>query len=196
MTKIADTTNTIKFDEALTTLAAQARTRYAGEHARIDRGLVLALNGAVTLHADGTASVRSASDAEIVYHVNGHCDCPDAPRAPEGRCKHRWAKCLVKRATEAVEKAQAQAASQTYYASYYTADGAWYQGTAQCLDGRGWVFRSDEDDFTLAYADNASLVLGGRCDIADAQRAEEEAAGGLAALVCGCGKARRSDTTA
>ena len=88
-------------DTTLRQLAAQATTRYAGEKARIDRGLVLALNGHVTLHADGTASVQSGTDAEVVYTVNGHCDCPDARRAPEGRCKHRWAKCLVKRATQA-----------------------------------------------------------------------------------------------
>ena len=131
-------------DTTLRQLAAQAATRYAGEKARIDRGLVLALNGHVTVHADGTARVQSGTDAEVVYTVNGHCDCPDSSRAPEGRCKHRWAKCLVKRAMQAAQ----------YYTSTTPAQG---------------------------------LVLGGHKATADAKRAEEEAAGGLVALICGYG---------
>ena len=132
-------------DTTLRQLAQQATARYAGDQARIDRGLVLALNGNVTLHADGTASVQSGTDAEIVYTVNGHCDCPDAQRAPEGRCKHRWAKTFVKRAQQSDE----------YYTSITPAQG---------------------------------LVLGGNRAIADGKRAEEDAAGGLVAIVCGYGK--------
>lgn len=131
-------------DTTLRQLAAQATTRYAGEKARIDRGLVLALNGHVTVHADGTASVQSGTDAEVVYTVNGHCDCPDVARAPEGRCKHRWAKCLIKRAMQA--------------AQYYT-----------------------------STTDSQGLVLGGHKATADAKRAEEDAAGGLVAIICGYG---------
>ena len=146
MTTVAHTDHTVQFDHALRTLADQARTRYAGEAARLDRGLVIALNGGVTLHADGSAEVASCSNAEVVYHVDGGvCDCPDFPRAPEGRCKHRWAKCLVKRATQA--------------AAYYT-----------------------------TTTDAQGLVLGGHKATADAKRAEEEAAGGLPALICGYGK--------
>ena len=136
-------------DTTLRQLAVQAATRYAGEQARIDRGLVLALNGHVTIHPDGTASVQSGTDAEVVYTVNGHCDCPDASRAPEGRCKHRWAKCLVKRAMQA---------------------GAYYTSTTPAQ----------------------GLVLGGHKATADAKRAEEEAAGGLAWLVCNHNGARRN----
>ena len=43
----------LQFDTTLRQLAAQATTRYAGEKARIDRGLVLALNGHVTRNVDG-----------------------------------------------------------------------------------------------------------------------------------------------
>jgi hypothetical protein len=93
----------VQFDTALRGLAAQAATRYAGEAARIDRGLVIALNGGVTLQADGTALVQSQCHAEVVYTVNGHCDCQDASRAPDGRCKHRWAQTLTSRATRAQE---------------------------------------------------------------------------------------------
>ena len=89
-------------DAALRTLAAQATTRYAGEQIRIAKGLVIALNHGATLQADGTALVKSQTDDEIVYTVNGVCDCPDATHrthgAPEGRCKHRWAKTLTVRA--------------------------------------------------------------------------------------------------
>jgi hypothetical protein len=155
MTTVAQHPSTVEYletlrqalqrDTTLRTLAAKATERYAGEKARIDRGLVLALNGHVTLHTDGTASVQSGSDAEVVYTVNGHCDCPDAARAPEGRCKHRWGKCLVKRAQQA---------------------GAYYTSTT---DAQG-------------------LVLGGHRATADAKRAEEEAAGGLVAIICGYAK--------
>lgn len=146
MTTVAHTDSTVQFDTALRTLAAQARTRYAGEAARLDRGLVIALNGHVTLHADGTASVTSAKDAEVVYHVEGGvCDCPDFERAPGGRCKHRWSVCLTKKAMQA--------------ATYYT-----------------------------TTTETQGLVLGGHRATADAKRAEEEAAGGLAAIVCGYGR--------
>jgi hypothetical protein len=182
MATLPHTTDTVQFDTALRGLAAQARTRYAGEAARIDRGLCLALNGHVTLHQDGTASVRSGRDAEVVYHVNGHCDCPDAQRAPEGRCKHRWAKCLVRKATQQVAE---EAAAHTYYATYTTDAGLTYHGIAQHVAGHGWVFQSDEDDFCLTYADNASLVLGGNVAILEAQR---DADGDLVRKVCGYGR--------
>lgn len=146
MTTVAQTTNNSNLDDALYTLAAQARTRYAGEHARIDRGLVIALNGDVTLNADGSADVQSCSNAEVVYHVEGGvCDCPDFQRAPDGRCKHRYAVCLVKKARKAT--------------AYYT-----------------------------TTTDAQGLVLGGHRATADAKRAEEEAAGGLVAIICGYGK--------
>ena len=102
MKYVAETTNTVQFDTMLRQLATQATARYAGEKARIDRGLVLALNGHVTRNADGSADVLSGSGAEVAYHVaHGACDCPDVTRAPDGRCKHRWAACLVKRAEQA-----------------------------------------------------------------------------------------------
>ena len=74
-----------------------------------------------------------------------------------------------------------------YYATYDAPDGSWVQGTAQHVAGRGWLFVAD-DGGDLFYASQDALVLGGRCDIADAKRAEEDAAGGLATLVCGYGK--------
>ena len=145
MSTVHETSSTVEFDTALRTLAAKATERYAGEKARIDRALVIALNGGVTVHQDGTASVQSSSDREIVYHVaNGTCDCPDFERAPGGRCKHRFAVCLVKKATAHLAQA----------AQYYT-----------------------------STTESQGLVLGGHRATADAKRAEEEAAGGLVAII-------------
>jgi hypothetical protein len=74
----------------------------------------------------------------------------------------------------------------THYAYY----GELY-GTAELVNGSGYLFRQDgERKATLVSYKNPELTLLGRCDLADAQRAEDEAAGGLAALVCGYGKGR------
>jgi hypothetical protein len=173
MTTIHETSNTIQFDTALRQMAAKARTRYAGEAARIDRGLVLALNGGVTLHEGGSASVQSSSNAEVVYTVNGHCDCPDASRAPEGRCKHRWSKALVKKASGLARR---------YFATYSAPDGTDHQGIATETP-LGWHF-VPEDGGEPIYASTHALVLGGNVKVATAKRAEEEAAGGLVAAVC------------
>ena len=74
----------------------------------------------------------------------------------------------------------------THYAYY----GDLY-GTAELLNGSGYLFRNEgERKATLVSYKDPELVLLGRCDLADAQRADEDAAGGLAALVCGYGKGR------
>ena len=96
---VPEPTSVVEFDAALRGLAAQAATRYPGEQDRLGRGLVLALNGHVTLHEDGTASVRSGRDAEVTYQItHGLCDCRDAASAPDGRCKHLWSAALMRRA--------------------------------------------------------------------------------------------------
>lgn len=187
MATLPHTTDDVTFDAALRGLADQARTRYAGEEKRLAKALVIALNHGVTFLPDGTALVQSQSDAEIVYEVrHGQCDCKDASRAPEGRCKHRWATCLVRKAQK---QRAAEAAAHTYYATLYRndTDDTGVQGTAQSLPQRGWMFRNLDDSWVVASADHAHLVLGGREGIASAKRQEEEAAGGLAAIVCGYG---------
>ena len=64
-------------------------------------------------------------------------------------------------------------------------------GTAELLNGSGYLFRAEgERQATLVSYKDANLTLLGRCDLADAQRADDEAAGGLAALVCGYGQGR------
>jgi hypothetical protein len=59
------------------------------------------------------------------------------------------------------------------------------------LNGSGYLVRADgERQARLVSYKDPELTLLGRCDLADAQRAADEAAGGLAALVCGYGKGR------
>lgn len=159
MQTIPETLTTVQFDTALRTLAAQARTRYAGEAARLDRGLCLALNGHVTLHADGSADVQSGASAEVVYHVHqGVCDCPDFQRAPGGRCTHRFAVCLVKKA---------QRPALRYFALYTAPDGTAHDGIAT-QTGQGWLFVA-EDGLDPLFAASAALLLYGQVDVADAQ---------------------------
>lgn len=91
-------------DTALKQAAACAKERYPGEHGRIDRGLVLALNDAVTIHPDMSASVQSGTDREVVYTVRPHiCDCQDYRNAPDGRCKHRYSVLFTLIANEALD---------------------------------------------------------------------------------------------
>ena len=80
------------FDQTLRDDARRLKFLHPGEGPRLDRGLVLALNGAAT-YVDGQYwQVRSATDAEVVYTLLPEgCDCPDRQRAPDGRCKHYWA---------------------------------------------------------------------------------------------------------
>lgn len=56
--------------------------------------------------------------------------------------------------------------------------------------GGGYLFRPEQGTPRLAAYNDPQLTLLGRCDLADAQRQADEAAGGLAALVCGYGKGR------
>ena len=76
--------------------------------------------------------------------------------------------------------------SVTHYAYY----GNVY-GTAELVNGSGYLFRAEgERKATLVSYKDSELVFLGRVDLADAQRAADDAAGGLAALVCGYGKGR------
>jgi len=195
---IPETTGTVEYTEklrqalqrdcALRQAAQQARTRYAGEVKRIDKGLVIALNGGVTLLPNGTAQVRSASDAEIVYHVAaGTCDCPDYSRAPDGRCKHRYAACLVRKAQKALAEQARLAAlaadTRRYYASYSDPAGITHVGTVVRTPS-GWLFVGDDGEEPLYVAD-AAVALGGQCALAEDKRGKDEARGGLVALITG-----------
>ena len=67
-----------------------------------------------------------------------------------------------------------------HYAQYHDV-----HGIATLMAG-GYAFQAEAsaDTWLVSYKD-ADLVLLGRCDLADAQRQADEAAGGLAALVTG-----------
>ena len=64
-------------------------------------------------------------------------------------------------------------------------------GIATRVDG-GYLFRPDTTQATRVVSiSDPALVLLGRCDLADAARAADEAAGGLAARICGSQTGRR-----
>lgn len=160
--------NTVQFDQALRTAAATARTRYAGEASRIHRGLVIALDGGVTLNTDGVAFVSSQQGDEVFSIVrDGQCDCPDFPRAPGGRCTHRWAACLVRKARTLAQRYEAA----RYFATYTAPDGTAHDGIAT-QTGQGWLFVA-EDGLDPLFAATAALMLCGQVDLADGQLADD-----------------------
>jgi len=88
--------------------------------------------------------------------------------------------------TKVIEIATARKHHVTHYAYY----GDLY-GTAELVNGSGYLFRAEgERKATLVSYRDPELVLLGRCDLADAQYAADEQAGGLAAVVCGYAKGR------
>jgi len=98
--------DTLTFDrtayrEAVSTIAEKARTTLPLCNGRVDKAVKLVLGGDVALHADGTATVGSMSDASKSYAVaHSACDCQDFSRAPEGFCAHRLAVGIARRAQD------------------------------------------------------------------------------------------------
>lgn len=83
--------------DTFTAIAKAAWATYPTDKDSIHRACLIVLEGNVTPHEDGTVDVLS-SNGTTVWHVNGHCTCPNAMfRAINGRCKHRWAKTLFHR---------------------------------------------------------------------------------------------------
>lgn len=102
-----------RFRCAISQATEAARRRFPHSNDRIERAYALVTEGKVVLHpATKTATVTS-SDGSKAYTVNGHCDCPDAPRAPEGWCKHRLAVSILKKALGLVKAFQAATAPVT-----------------------------------------------------------------------------------
>jgi len=155
MATVPQPLSTVQFDTALRAL----RRRSGADRPRTrDRP-----NGGVTLHEDGTASAQSCRDQEVIYHVaGGVCDCPDFSRAPEGRCKHRFAVCLVKKA---------QRPALPYFATYTAPDGTEHEGIAT-QTGQGWLFVA-EDGLEPLFASPGALMLCGQVDLAEAQLADD-----------------------
>jgi hypothetical protein len=86
-------TPTSSLSQALGFAYHVALSHHPKEAARIQRGHAIALQGDVRCYGSGLAEVQSQSQSQTTtwYVVNGRCYCPDSGRAPQGRCKHRWA---------------------------------------------------------------------------------------------------------
>ena len=103
------------FREAVVEVALQAKQALPACHSRIEAAIKIVIAGDVEELADGTSKVASQSNDTITYHVvNGHCDCPDAKRAPEGWCKHRLAAAIAKRAHTLAKQRLQEPASQSH----------------------------------------------------------------------------------
>src|SRR3989454_12153254 len=161
------------FEQAVRHSAREAMARYdsAADSTRIGRAMDLILAGHMTLLPTGEADVRSQR-GHGSYHVNGACQCPDFAKAEAGRCKHRYAKALLKRAYRILAAA--------WYATYSPTLGAEQQGIA-FAQGSDWMF-IPEGQAAGWPCDLDALVLGGNVVLADAQHVAD---GNLAAKVCG-----------
>jgi len=69
-------------------------------HAHLERAHALVIHRHVFPTDDGKHAQVLSSDGTRWYPVNGHCTCMDAPKAPQGLCKHRLAFGLYRRASE------------------------------------------------------------------------------------------------
>ena len=176
MTTVPQTTfsaqHTLVFDAAL----RDARTQLprTADEKRADRGLVLALNHAVSLESDTIALVRSGSDAEMVYrvHSRGGCDCVDAVRrrdampdaAPGVRgCKHFYAAVLTAMATlNLAIKGYAPEAVEVWYPAVYRGEsGCHWSGHAAETAESGWWFEFGDGEGGL-YCSVLDLELWNR----------------------------------
>lgn len=162
--------HTLAFDAAL----RDARTQLprTADAKRADRGLVLGLNGAVSLASTTTAHVTSERDPEVVYHVSRwSCDCPDSQRrlaqrtdatTPLGHywCKHQYAVALMGLAhVELQAKGYVPAAEEIWFPAVSLEEwaygvGGWAQEQA---DGSYWFEPRGERPGW--YTDSLSLEL-------------------------------------
>ena len=89
--------------DAVAQVAAKAKEKLPESNGRTEKAVALVLAGAVTIHADGSATVTSQTDPTQTYHVSsGVCPCPDYARAPHNFCKHRLVSAIARRAQELV----------------------------------------------------------------------------------------------
>ena len=103
--------------EHFTAIVKSALQVYPESSARIHKAALIVLDGGVNMLEDGKAFVTSTGGTRS-YMVNGHCPCPDAQyNAPDGLCKHRFAKTLYKRMS-AKQNADAEAMIQHHLDGY------------------------------------------------------------------------------
>ena len=85
--------------EAVATVADRAKDALPECNGRVDKAVAIVLAGDVELLPEGKAKVASQSNGATKYFVvNGACECPDYPKAPQAMCKHRIAYGIHKRA--------------------------------------------------------------------------------------------------
>ena len=87
---------------ALSQATEAARKRFPHSNERIEKAYALVTEGKVVLHPTSKTATVQSSDGTKAYTVNGHCDCPDASRAPEGVCKHKFATLILRKAVALV----------------------------------------------------------------------------------------------
>lgn len=98
---LGEETTITTFRDALERVSALAHARLPQElHGHLERGHALVRHGHVWLDEDGKHAQVLSSDGTTWYVCNGHCTCMDAPRAPQGLCKHRLGVALYRRASE------------------------------------------------------------------------------------------------
>jgi hypothetical protein len=93
------------FSQAVLTEAAKAKAAMPQANGRIERARDLVLAGLVQRQPDARFQVASgtAKGTHYVVDRDGHCDCPDAVKSADGRCKHVLATWIWRRARAAVE---------------------------------------------------------------------------------------------
>ena len=69
-------------------------------HGHLERATALCVHRHVWFDDDGKHAQVLSSDGETWYLVNGNCTCMDAPKAPNGYCKHKLATMIYRRASE------------------------------------------------------------------------------------------------
>src|SRR5256885_11927687 len=85
---------------AVAEIAVNAKQALPECNGRVEKAMVIVLNGDVELLPDGKARVASQSNGSTQYFVvNGTCECKDFPKAPQGWCKHRIAAGPAQRGT-------------------------------------------------------------------------------------------------
>jgi hypothetical protein len=167
--------HTAQFTTALLDASCRAIAAYPAEKARIQRGLDIVIHDGVVLEPDGTALVASQGHPGMTYRVNGQCECPDVQRAPEGRCKHRYAKALYKAALAAMKR---HPGPQRWYATYTAPSGEAIPGVAELDTQMACYLFIPDDGGEPLYPALAALSLGGHIPTEQAQR---DADGDLAA---------------
>jgi hypothetical protein len=94
----SDTSHAKRWQQVALQVAEQMHQAQTGD--RLTKALDLVLTHAVTLNADGTATVKSG---ERAYRINGQCPCEDGRRRTLW-CTHKLAAEIHKRATALLQE--------------------------------------------------------------------------------------------